>query len=310
MSNDISIFKNRDVAVAGKKSPSALTQSLMKAGSKLKRISPRNGMFVRVVNGDVAGKLKPPLRVVLVGVAQANAQRQFYIKSYDPNAEATAPDCWSNDGNKPDASIKAPQGKTCETCPQNVKGSGSGNTRACRFERRVAVILPDEVGGNNHGDIYQMKFASKSIFGKGAGQVFPLNAYIDYVIANGENIDGVVTEVTFNEDNDNQSVLFRAVDFVASHLELQAAVDEAVAAPEAQKAVTLTVAAVDKGEGGANEDFETSKKPVAKAATVEVEEEEPPVAEPTKRASKKAAPPPAETKSLADVVSAWSDDEE
>jgi hypothetical protein len=310
MSNDISIFKNRDVAVAGKKAPSALTQSLMKAGSKLKRISPRNGMFVRVVNGDVAGKLKPPLRVVLVGVAQANAQRQFYIKSYDPNAEATAPDCWSNDGNKPDASIKAPQGKTCETCPQNVKGSGSGNTRACRFERRVAVILPDEVGGNNHGDIYQMKFASKSIFGKGAGQVFPLNAYIDYVIANGENIDGVITEVTFNEDNDNQSVLFRAVDFVAPHPELQDAVNEAVASPEAQKAVVLTVAAVDKGEGGANEDFETAKKPVTKAATVEVEEEEAPVAEPTKRASKKAAPPPAETKSLADVVSAWSDDEE
>lgn len=282
----------------------------MKAGSKLKRISPRNGMFVRVVNGDVAGKLKPPLRVVLVGVAQANAQRQFYIKSYDPNAEATAPDCWSNDGNKPDASIKAPQGKTCETCPQNVKGSGSGNTRACRFERRVAVILPDEVGGNNHGDIYQMKFASKSIFGKGAGQVFPLNAYIDYVIANGENIDGVITEITFNEDNDNQSVLFRAVDFVASHPELQAAVDEAVASPEAQKAVVLTVAAVDKGEGGPNEDFETSKKPVTKAATVEVKEEEPPIAEPTKRASKKDTPPPAETKSLADVVSAWSDDEE
>ena len=267
-------------------------------------------MFVRVVNGDVAGKFKPPLRVVLVGVAQANAQRQFYIKSYDPNAEATAPDCWSNDGNKPDASIKAPQGKTCETCPQNIKGSGSGNTRACRFERRVAVILPDEVGGNNHGDIYQMKFASKSIFGKGAGQVFPLNAYIDYVIANGENIDGVVTEITFNEDNDNQSVLFRAVDFVASHPELQAAVDEAVASPEAQKAVVLTVAAVDKGEGGSNEEFETAKKPVTKAAAVEVEEEEAPVAEPTKRASKKAAPPPAETKSLADVVSAWSDDEE
>lgn len=309
MSNDVSIFKNRDVAVAGKKAPSALTQSLMKAGSKLKRISPRNGMFVRVVNGDTAGKLKPPLRVVLVGVAQANAQRQFYIKSYDPNAEATAPDCWSNDGNKPDASIKAPQGKTCETCPQNIKGSGSGNTRACRFERRVAVILPDEVGGNNHGDIYQMKFASKSIFGKGAGQVFPLNAYIDYVIANGENIDGVITEVTFNEDNDNQSVLFRAVDFVASHPELQAVVDEAVASPEAQKAVVLTVAAVDKGESS-DEEFETAKKPAAKAAAVEVEEEQAPVAEPTKRTSKKATPAPAETKSLADVVSAWSDDEE
>lgn len=307
MSNEVSIFKNRDVAVAGKKSPSALTQTLMKAGSKLKRISPRNGMFVRVVNGDVAGKLKPPLRVVLVGVAQANAQRQFYIKSYDPNAEATPPDCWSNDGNKPDASIKAPQAKNCETCPQNVKGSGSGNTRACRFERRVAVVLPDEVGGNNHGDVYQMKFASKSIFGKGAGQVFPLNAYIDYVIANGEDIDGVITEITFNEDNDNQSVLFRAVDFVASHPELAEVVSTAVESPEAHKAVVLTVTAVDKGEATHDEEFET-KAPAAKQ--VEPDEEVEAVAEPTKRASKKADVPAASSKkSLADVVSAWSDDE-
>ncbi len=112
MSNEVSIFKSRDVAVTGKKAPSALTQSLMKGGAKLKRISPRNGMFVRVVNGDTAGKLKAPLRVVIVGVAP-DVQRTFYIKAYDPNAEPTAPDCWTNDGRKPDASIKAPQGKNC-----------------------------------------------------------------------------------------------------------------------------------------------------------------------------------------------------
>jgi len=300
MTNEVSIFKNRDVAVAGKKAPSALTQSLMKGGSKLKRISPRNGMFVRIVNGDSAGKFKAPLRVVLVGVAPS-VQRTFYIKAYDPNAEATPPDCWSNDGNKPDASIKNPQGKTCETCPQNIKGSGQADSRACRFKRRVAVILPEEVGGNNHGDIYQLEVASKSIFGKGSGQVFPLNAYLDYVIANGENIDGVVTEIDFNEDNNNQSVLFRAVDFVASHPDLQAVVDEAVESPEVHKAIVLNVAVVDKG-GDNNEEFEQKPKKVQV-----VEEEE--VAEPVKRAAKKATPPPAETKgSLADVVSAWSDD--
>jgi hypothetical protein len=306
MTNEVSIFKNRDVAIAGKKAPSALTQSLMKA-NRLKRISPRNGKFVRVVNGDVAGKFNAPLRVVLVGVAQATAQRTFYMKAYDPSAEATAPDCWSNDGNAPDASIKDPQSKKCETCPQNVKGSGQGTTRACRFERRVAVVLPDEIGGNNHGDIYQLKLASKSIFGKGAGQLFPLNAYIDYVIANGENIDGVITELSFDED-DNQQVRFRAVDFVASHPELQAVVDEAVVSPEAQKAVILNVAAVDKGEGN-DEEFETASKPAPKAKVVEEEEDEPAIAEPTKRSSKKATPAPTEGKSLADVVNAWSADD-
>jgi hypothetical protein len=299
MTNEVSIFKNRDVAVAGKKTPSALTQSLMKGGAKLKRISPRNGMFVRVVNGETAGKLKAPLRVVLVGVAP-NVQRTFYAKAYDPNAEATAPDCWTNDGNVPDASIKAPQSKKCETCPQNIKGSGQADSKACRFKRRIAVILPEEVGGNNHGDIYQLEVASKSIFGKGTGQTFPLNAYIDYVIANGENIDGVVTEIDFNEDNNNQSILFRAVDFVASHPDLQDVVAEAVESPESQKAVVLNVAVVDKGEESV-EEFEQKPK---KAQVVEEEE----VAEPTKRVTKKVTPPPAESKSLADVVSAWSDD--
>jgi len=304
MSNEVSIFKSRDVAVTGKKAPSALTQSLMKGG--LKRISPRNGMFVRVVNGDAAGKLKAPLRVVIVGVAP-DVQRTFYAKAYDPNAEPTAPDCWTNDGRKPDASIKAPQGKNCETCPQNVKGSGQGETRACRFKRRLAVVLPEEVGGNNEGDIYQLEVASKSIFGKGVGQVFPLNAYIDYVIANGENIDGVVTEIDFNENNNNQSVLFRAVDFVSSDSDLVKVVNTAVESPEAHKAIVLNVAAVDKGEGDNDEDFET-KAPVAKQ--VDSDEEAEPVAEPTKRASKKAEVPAATTKkSLADVVSAWSDDE-
>ena len=306
MSNEVSIFKSRDVAVTGKKAPSALTQSLMKGGAKLKRISPRNGMFVRVVNGDTAGKLKAPLRVVIVGVAP-DVQRTFYAKAYDPNAEPTAPDCWTNDGRKPDASIKAPQGKNCETCPQNVKGSGQGETRACRFKRRLAVILPEEVGGNNEGDIYQLEVASKSIFGKGVGQVFPLNAYIDYVIANGENIDGVVTEIDFNENNNNQSVLFRAVDFVSSDSDLVGVVNTAVESPEVHKAIVLNVAAVDKGEGGNDEDFET-KAPAAKQ--VDSDEEAEPVAEPTKRASKKAEVPAATTKkSLADVVSAWSDDE-
>lgn len=305
MSNEVSIFKNRDLAVA-KKAPSALTQALMKNTTRIPRISPRNGMFKRIVGGDDVGKLKSPLRVVIVGVAPS-VQRTFYIKSYDVNAEPTSPDCWTNDGQKPDASIKNPQGKNCETCPQNVKGSGQGDTRACRFKRRIAVVLPDDMEGNASGQVYQMELASKSIFGKGSNHLFPFNAYIDYVIANGEDIDGVVTELSFNEDNDNQSVLFKAVDFVASHPALADVVAEAVSSPEAQKAVVLNVAAIDKGETD-DEQFETAK-PAAKPVEKEVGK---PVAEPAKRASKKAAAEPTDApkKDLADVLSAWSGDDD
>lgn len=299
--SEVSIFKNRAVAVAGKKAPSALTQSLMKAntGSRIPRISPRNGMFKRIVNGEDVGKLKSPLRVVIVGVAPATAQRTFYAKTWDPNAEAAPPDCWTNDGQKPDASIKAPQGKNCETCPQNVKGSGQGDTKACRFKRRIAVILPEETEGNNSGQVYQFEAASKSIFGKGNNHVFPLNAYIDYIIANGEDIDGVVTEISFNENNDNQSVLFRAVDFVASNPDLVDVVAKAVESTEAHKAVMLTAGAIDKGE---------TEIPKAIAAPQVADEPDESVAAPTKRVSKKAEVSEAPKANLADVVSAWSDD--
>jgi hypothetical protein len=302
--SEVSIFKNRAVTVGGKKAPSALTQSLMKAnsGSRIPRISPRNGMFKRIVNGEDVGKLKSPLRVVIVGVAPATAQRTFYAKTWDPNAEAAPPDCWTNDGQKPDASIKAPQGKNCETCPQNVKGSGQGDTKACRFKRRIAVILPEEADGNNSGQVYQFEAASKSIFGKGANHVHPLNAYIDYIIANGEDIDGVITEISFNENNDNQSVLFRAVDFVSSDPVLRSVVEEAVESPEAHKAVMLTAGAIDKGE------TEVPKAIAAPQVADEPDEPDEPVAAPTKRASKKPEVSEAPKANLADVVSAWSDD--
>lgn len=300
--SEVSIFKNRDVSTVTKKTPSALTQSLMKSGARTPRISPRNGMFKRIVGGDDVGKLKSPLRVVIVGAAP-QVQRTFYIKSYDPNSEPTAPDCWTNDGQKPDASIKAPQGKNCETCPQNIKGSGQGDTRACRFKRRLAVVLPDDMEGNASGQVYQLELASKSIFGKGTNHLFPFNAYLDYVIANGEDIDGVVTEISFNENNDNQSVLFRAVDFVAAGSELAEIVANAVASPEAHKVVTLNVGSIDKGEDHA--EFEETPQAAAPEAVQQEEE----VAAPTKRASKKTeAVSDAPKKNLADVVNAWSDD--
>ena len=299
--SEVSIFKNRDVAVAGKKSPSALTQSLMRAttGTRIPRISPRNGIFKRIVNGEDVGKLKSPLRVVIVGVAKATAQRSFYIKSFDPNAEAAPPDCWTNDGQKPDASIATPQGKNCETCPQNVKGSGQGDTKACRFKRRLALILLDDIDGNNSGQVYQFEAASKSIFGKGVNHLHPLNAYIDYVIGNGEDIDGVITEISFNENNDNQSVLFKAVDFVTDP-SLAAVVATAVESTEAQKAVVLTAGAIDKGETVAPKAIEQAQV---------FDEPEPRIAEPTVRTAKKAEVPSSAAKqNLADVVSAWSDD--
>jgi hypothetical protein len=299
MSTEVSIFKDSAVAVS-KKAPSALTQALQKK-SRLKRIVAKNGILRRLANGEEVGKLKAPLRVVIVNAA-VDISRTFYAKAYDPNAEATAPDCWSPDGRAPDKSVKSPQGKSCETCPQNIAGSGQGGTKACRYGRRIALVLPDDLGTNVAGDVYQMQLSAKSIFGKGSNHTFPFNAYLDYVFANGSDLESVITEISFNEDNDNQTVLFRAVDFVAKHPELEAVVAEAVQSPEAKKAVEMTVYQVDTEN---KEEFENAPK----QAKVEAQEVEAPVSEPTKRSGKaKIEPSDAPKKSLADVVSDWSDD--
>lgn len=294
MSNEVSIFKNADVALA-KKSPSALTQSLMKK-SRLKRIVAKNGILRRLANGEEVGKLKSPLRVVIVNVA-TDISRTFYAKTYDPNAEATAPDCWSPDGRTPDASVKNPQGKNCETCPKNIAGSGQGNTKACRYGRRIALVLPDDLETTVAGDVYQMQLSAKSIFGKGSNHTFPFNAYMDYVFANGSDLESLITEISFNEDNDNQTVLFKAVDFVAKNPQLESVVAEAMQSAEAKKAVEMTVYQVDSEGKDSDEPFETKAQ----------SDEEAPVAEPTKRAGKKQQEvSDAPKKSLADVVNDWS----
>ena len=295
MSNEVSIFKNADVALA-KKSPSALTQSLMKKSSRLKRIVAKNGILRRLANGEEVGKLKSPLRVVVVNVA-TDISRTFYAKTYDPNAEATAPDCWSPDGRAPDASVKNPQGKNCETCPKNIAGSGQGNTKACRYGRRIAVVLPDDLETNVAGDVYQMQLSAKSIFGKGSNHTFPFNAYMDYVFANGSDLESLITEISFNEDNDNQTVLFKAVDFVGKNPQLESIVAQAMESAEAKKAVEMTVYQVDSQDKDSDEPFETPKQEAA-------------VAEPTKRAGKKQQEvSDAPKKSLADVVSDWSNED-
>jgi len=59
--------------------------------------------------------------VVLVG-ANPNVSKVFYSKPYDPDATDMRPDCFSNDGIKPDSSVQAPVSKSCVNCPHVYLG--------------------------------------------------------------------------------------------------------------------------------------------------------------------------------------------
>ena len=279
---------------------SELTKNL--AGrTGVKRIVPKNGIFRKVVGGEEMGKVKGDLEVVVVN-ASPKVGRIFYAKQWTPEAEPSAPDCFSNDGNVPDVGSTNKQSDRCDSCEQNIKGSGMGNSKACRYSRRIAVTLVEDFGTSLEGSVYQMNLASKSLFGDSVGDnTHPFESYTKYLANNGKSLDYVVTQLSFNEDNDNQSILFTPVRFI--NKEQYAVTSKAAGLPETQKMVTMTPYQADAS--GRAPKLE-APKPAASAPEVEEAEEAP-----KKRESKKAAEvTPTAKKSLASVAAAWSTDEE
>jgi hypothetical protein len=279
---------------------SELTKNL--AGrTGVKRIVPKNGIFRKVVGGEEMGKVKGDLEVVVVN-ASPKVGRIFYAKQWTPEAEPSAPDCFSNDGNVPDVGSTNKQADRCDSCEQNIKGSGMGNSKACRYSRRIAVTLVEDFGTSLEGSVYQMNLASKSLFGDSVGDnTHPFESYTKYLANNGKSLDYVVTQLSFNEDNDNQSILFTPVRFINKD---QYAVTSKVAVlPETQKMVTMTPYQADTS--GRTPKLEAPK---AEALAPEAEDE---AEAPKKRESKKAETPvPTAKKSLASVAAAWSTDED
>ena len=279
---------------------SELTKNL--AGrTGVKRIVPKNGIFRKVVGGEEMGKVKGDLEVVVVN-ASPKVGRIFYAKQWTPEAEPSAPDCFSNDGNVPDVGSTNKQSDRCDSCEQNIKGSGMGNSKACRYSRRIAVTLVEDFGTSLEGSVYQMNLASKSLFGDSVGDnTHPFESYTKYLANNGKSLDYVVTQLSFNEDNDNQSILFTPVRFI--NKEQYAVTSKAAGLPETQKMVTMTPYQADAS--GRAPKLE-APKPAASAPEAEEAEEAP-----KKRESKKAAEvTPTAKKSLASVAAAWSTDEE
>ena len=263
-----------------------LTKSLA-GNTSTKRISIRGGVFRLMVSGEeVAKNENRAMNIVIVNGGRQIA-RQFYAGKYVAG-ESAAPDCWSNDGDKPDASIESPQHSTCEGCPQNIKGSGQGDSRACRYQQRLAVVLADDI----KGDVYQLSLAATSIFGRGDVDKMPFQQYAKYVGSQGKNINTLVTEMRLDSDSATPKLTFKPVRFLTRD-EWEAARDKGDS-PAAKAAITQTPAVLD----GAKKKSAPVKESVPNTE----------VAEPTKRTAKKNTEP-ASKKDFADVINSWSTDD-
>lgn len=311
MSTEVTIFKN-DTAVStsvGRRGPSELAKSLAAgSGTISRRIQTNtNGTFKRLVNGEQIGDAVRGEINVIIAHALPKVSRVFYAGAYDPNAKPTLPDCWSNNGDVPEAAAKNKQAPNCAVCPKNVVGSGTnGKGRACRYQRRIAVLLE----GDTTGEVYQFNVPAKSLFGKGVGNVHPFESYIRFLLANHESPDTVVTNISYDLNADNMELQFTPVRGLSeAEYQLVAAAQQD---PATKRICELTVAQQD---GVKQQPAATQQAKIARSDEPEEEAAEAPVVqevveEPKKRVASKPVETVTPKTDLASVITAWGEEDE
>jgi hypothetical protein len=292
-------------------SETALALTGGSTGTSTKRISIKGGVFRLVAGGkEIAAIDERHLDVIIVKAAP-KVSRIFYAKAYD-SENITGPDCWSNDGEKPDAGAQNKQSQTCISCPQNQAGSGQGNSRACRYQQRLAVVLES----NPTGDVLQLTLPATSVFGKEDGDKRPLQAYARHLALSNPPVspEMIVTRMRFDTKAESPKLFFQPVRWLND--DEYAVVQEQAASTDASRAVVMTVAQTDgvkqsaplslPGKAPVADEDEAPKPKAAKKPKVEVAEDD---SEPEVRkdAAKPTAVPEKKSK-LADIVSDWDDE--
>jgi hypothetical protein len=276
--------------------PSALAQALgggIGSGESIPRISLKGARF-RIKEGENETVLdSTTLDIVIVG-ANPRLSKTWYAKAWTPDAEPSAPDCFSLDGISPSTDSTDPQNDLCATCPHNAWGSKvtpmGQKVKACSDLKRLAVVAADDPTG----PIYLLQVTPAALKG--------LNQYQRELAMRGIAPEIVKTRISFDTDASFPKLNFgfggfldeaamEAVDALFGSTEVKTITGEEAATPvaklEVEKPKPLLV------------------KPKAIPAPAPVEEEEapvdiqePPRAEPkrgfgAKTAAPAAAPAPA-----------------
>ena len=139
----------------------------------MNRISIREKTF----NGIPTEEPLTKIPVVIIGVAFVS---RIYYKDAYSSEKVAKPTCWSENQETPALDVPEDQRQSgrCIDCTQNIKGSGRGVGRACRFVQRLALVLEDDLE-----TVYQLQLPPTSIFGETIGGDMPLRAYARYLEA-------------------------------------------------------------------------------------------------------------------------------
>lgn len=305
---------------------SAVAQALAGGGATGKRVSIKGGVFRLYSDGKEVTSIEERFLDVVIVNAAPKVHRTFYAKKFDEDT-VSSPDCWSADGDKPDVSVKAPCSDTCATCPNNIKGSGEGESRACRYGQKLAVVLANDV----EGDVLQLSLPAMSIFGKAEGDNRPLQEYARYLVAQGIDPSMLVTRLRFDTTAAVPKLFFKPMRWLTE--DEYAITQEKGQSHDAIQAITFTVSQQDgvapaapkaaapapapkpapapepevEAEPPASPPKAKAKPAAAKPAPEPAEEVEPPAPEPRKRTAAAPAAPVVST-GLADVLGQWDDE--
>lgn len=302
MSN-MTLFKSGSVIPDYLREASDATTKDIAGSSGGKQISIKGGVWRMVVGGEEVAKNEDRAMNVIVISAGKGVSRTFYAEKYEEGKDIK-PACWSAEGVVPNEEVPNPQGKTCATCPQNIEGSGDGKSRACRYSKRLAVALENDIGGN----IYRLSVPAKSYFGRAEGEKMPLQAYGKFLSGHGIPITGVVTEARFDTAEAVPVLKFRAVRPL-SREEWELAKEQSQTEDAKQAVEFKMVPSKAESQPALPAAFNGAAIPAKEAPAEKVQAEE--VAEPVKRASKpKADVAPAATKDVADILNDWATDDD
>lgn len=301
--------------VRNREGVSDVTKALMGGGGFMgKRLSIKGGVFRLLVDNKEVSSIDERHLDVIVIAAAPKVSRTFYGEKFEEE-NVSAPKCWSPDGERPSPESTNKQSDTCMNCPQNVKGSGEGETKACRFSQRLALLLANDP----EGDVLQFTVPSRSLFGKEEGEQRPLQSYSRFLATNNIGVDEVVTRMRFDTKASHPKLFFKPERWLtdAEH----ATAKEKAQTAEAKNAVVLTVhtsaekpapfalpgARPAKTEEAPEESKAEAKLRKGKSAAKE-ETAEP--AEPTVRTEPKSANATTVPKqAVKDLVTAWDSDD-
>jgi hypothetical protein len=146
---------------------------------------------------------------VIVGISSA-ISRQYFSHNYS-EGDDQGPDCFSTDGEKPDANVPHRQNPTCGNCKWSQWGSrmtdNGKKAKVCQDTRRVAVVPLDDIENTTFGGPMLLRLPAMSIGN--------LQKYAEFLSHKGGSFETVATRISFDEKVAYPRLTFEALGFLS-----------------------------------------------------------------------------------------------